>query len=225
MPTALIIGAVVAGGTSVASSVIGSHAATSAAQTQAAAGQKALDLEQQVYAQQRADLAPYRAIGNQGLLGLSNLQSQPTTMDPSGNGWSTLKNPNVAAGGTGPGTYGGYFASLGPTGAPPPATGTAVPRGQAPLPSPGAPPGGYSPAPPSATPRNPGGLGGPATMGTSGLPTLTSPGGSGGAGSAAGGPQMRSAGVLLRAPNGQTQVVDPSLVQHYVAQGAQIVGQ
>jgi hypothetical protein len=100
--TAIAVGAAVAGGAQIESSVIGSKAATSAAQTQAASGNKALDLQSSIYNQQQANLAPYRQIGSVGLAALGNLAGHPATMAPSGNGWVGLNSMTMPPG-SGPG--------------------------------------------------------------------------------------------------------------------------
>lgn len=63
--------AVAVAGGAVAGSLIQSQGAKSAAGTQSAAGQRAIDLQSQIYGQTRGDLSPYR---DAGLAALSRLQ-------------------------------------------------------------------------------------------------------------------------------------------------------
>lgn len=58
--------------TSLLGGALGSNAATSAAETQAAAGQRALDLQAAIYADQQARQAPYLQAGYEGLAGIRN---------------------------------------------------------------------------------------------------------------------------------------------------------
>ena len=71
------MGFIAAGIGAVAGGAIAAHGASSAADTQAAAGQKALDLQNQEYQQQRQDLAPWVATGSQANTTLSGLTSTP----------------------------------------------------------------------------------------------------------------------------------------------------
>jgi hypothetical protein len=150
--TAALIGLAIAGGvTSVVSSKMASNASHDAAQIQQTAAQKDLSLRQTVFNTQQQNMAPYRAIGLQGLAGASNLASQPPSMDPSGNGWSTLHNANAGPAGVPPvPNYSSFMNQPPPQGASAPApaptgtsqrvmpagttpTGTAIPRGTATL--------------------------------------------------------------------------------------------
>jgi hypothetical protein len=77
LSTALLIGAGIAGGTSLASAAIGSHAAGKASDQQQESADKALALQQQMYQQQRADVAPWRNAGGQAVTTLSGLMGLP----------------------------------------------------------------------------------------------------------------------------------------------------
>lgn len=59
--------AAIMGGSSIASGLIGSRASKKAAEQQAAAIRQAAEIQERMYQQQRADLAPYRDIGYQSL--------------------------------------------------------------------------------------------------------------------------------------------------------------
>lgn len=72
------ITAAVAGGASIIGGIVSSNAAKSAANTQADAADRAAQLQYEMYQQQREDLAPWRAAGQQGLNTLqSMLQAGP----------------------------------------------------------------------------------------------------------------------------------------------------
>lgn len=83
--TALAIGGITAAG-SVASSAIGAHAASSAADKQVTQENQALDFQKQVYADQQANQAPYLAAGKTSLSkimeGLSNGTFGPGSIKP-----------------------------------------------------------------------------------------------------------------------------------------------
>ena len=59
--------AAIMGGSSIASGLIGSRASKKAAEQQAAAIRQAAEIQERMFQQQRADLAPYRDIGYQSL--------------------------------------------------------------------------------------------------------------------------------------------------------------
>lgn len=62
-----VTAALIAGGATLASSLIGSRAAGKAADVQAGAARSAAELQKEQYEQTRADLAPWRAAGEQAL--------------------------------------------------------------------------------------------------------------------------------------------------------------
>ena len=62
-----VTAALIAGGATLASTLIGSRAAGKAADVQSAAARSAAELQQQQYEQTRQDLAPWRAAGEQAL--------------------------------------------------------------------------------------------------------------------------------------------------------------
>src|SRR6516164_3357950 len=97
MPIGAAIG--VAG---VAGAAISGSAAKSAASTQANAANQATAIQQQMYQQTRADLAPYRTTGSSSLPGLQALLG----VDANGNPISATQ-PNVN-GGAGAFTSGGF---------------------------------------------------------------------------------------------------------------------
>lgn len=110
--TAIALGtAAIAGGATVASSIIGSNAAKSAAETQAAAGNKALDLQKSIYDQQQQNLAPYRQAGNVGLASLTGRVANPGTLSSGGNGWVSSAGQPTLASMTAPPTGGAPMAS------------------------------------------------------------------------------------------------------------------
>lgn len=74
--TALAVGGNIAGG------VLGANAARDAAETQAQAAREALALQAGIYAQNRADMEPWRQAGTQALGSLQNLANQPLTYGP-----------------------------------------------------------------------------------------------------------------------------------------------
>lgn len=78
MPAAVAIPLIV-GAASTAATVYGAKksadASKNAARTQTAAGDQALGLQRDMYQQQQANLAPYRALGNGSLGNLGNFQS------------------------------------------------------------------------------------------------------------------------------------------------------
>lgn len=65
--TAALIGGVASAGAGVTSAVLGSHAATKAADVQAQEAQNALDFQKQVFAQQQENIAPWLAAGKTSL--------------------------------------------------------------------------------------------------------------------------------------------------------------
>lgn len=76
---ALLIGSGISALTQVGAAKIGSNASKKAADTQTAAGNKALALNEQIYNQQRQDQNPYMQAGQQGL---SNLQQLVGNQQP-----------------------------------------------------------------------------------------------------------------------------------------------
>lgn len=62
-----VTASLIMGGSSIASGLIGSKASKKAAEQQAAAIRQAAEIQERMYQQQRADLAPYRDIGYQSL--------------------------------------------------------------------------------------------------------------------------------------------------------------
>ncbi len=74
---AVAIAGVASAGASVASGVIGANAAESAAQTQANAEGKAINLQQQEWEQQQQNEAPYLQAGNEAVGDLSRLVTSP----------------------------------------------------------------------------------------------------------------------------------------------------
>lgn len=84
----IAIGASALGG--VASSVIGGHAAQSAANTQAEAANRSADLQHQAFEEARADLAPYRLYGQANLPVYSDFYK--TSADQLGQAFSDLYN-------------------------------------------------------------------------------------------------------------------------------------
>jgi hypothetical protein len=81
MPTTAITIGIISAGTQIASSAIQSHAASNATKAETAAGQQALQVEQQQYQQGRSDLAPYRQVGSGALSKLGQIFGVPMT-DP-----------------------------------------------------------------------------------------------------------------------------------------------
>jgi hypothetical protein len=195
--TALIVAGVLAAGSQIASSAIASHASQSAAQQQQQAAQKDLSLRQAVFNTQQQNLAPYRAIGLQGLAGASNIAAQSPSMDPSGNGWSTLRNPNAGPAGTPPvPNYSTFLQQPPPVGGPDP---TWASQRVAP---PGAQPTGQAIPRGTATLAQPNGA----------LPPLGGQGGQGGM-------------VTMRSPDGtETQQVPANTVSVWLQRGATVVG-
>lgn len=72
MPAAVAIPAIIGAAGSVGGALIQRHAANSATQAQTDASDKALNLQRDIYTQQRNDLAPYRE-GGAGAMSLLNL--------------------------------------------------------------------------------------------------------------------------------------------------------
>lgn len=83
--------AVAVAGGAVAGSLIQSQGAKSAASTQSAAGQRAIDLQGQIYGQTRSDLSPYREAGLAALTRLQRL------MGIGPEGASSPTNPEVGS--------------------------------------------------------------------------------------------------------------------------------
>lgn len=77
-PALFTAGATVASG--LGGALIGSHSAGNAANIQATAAQKALDVQKQIYDQQRADRAPYLAASTGALGSLGQLAQKPQYM-------------------------------------------------------------------------------------------------------------------------------------------------
>lgn len=75
--TAALVGGGLAAAGGVASAVIGSNAAKSAADTQANAEESAAQLQQQQYDQERSDLQPYRDLGTSAIPQLQTALSNP----------------------------------------------------------------------------------------------------------------------------------------------------
>lgn len=73
-----IIKSIIGVGGALGGAAIASKAQSAAAQTQADAIQKGVDLEEKMYQQDRADLEPYRAIGAGGLSQLGYLAGIPS---------------------------------------------------------------------------------------------------------------------------------------------------
>ncbi len=65
--TAALIGGALAAGGSIASAAIGSKAAKKAAKTQAESAQAGIDIQREQFEESRADLAPWRQVGEQAL--------------------------------------------------------------------------------------------------------------------------------------------------------------
>lgn len=80
MPVGATIGAI----GSVASAGIGAYSASKASDQQAAAAQNALNFQQQVYAQNQSNLAPYTTTGTNALYSLASLYGLPTPSNPGG---------------------------------------------------------------------------------------------------------------------------------------------
>jgi hypothetical protein len=87
LTAAIIAGSAIAAGSQIAAAKMASGAAKEAAKTQVASGEKALDLQREMYQQNRADFQPYLQGGTQafntlsGLMGLGGggaPQQQPT---------------------------------------------------------------------------------------------------------------------------------------------------
>lgn len=108
--TALLIGAGIAGGTSLAAAKMQSNAAQNAAQTQTNAANTALGLQGQMYQQQQQNLAPYMQTGYAAGQNLQNFLRGPgavgaTTIPGSAR---FLGIPTGPQAGVSPGTLGGY---------------------------------------------------------------------------------------------------------------------
>lgn len=83
MPVGAVIGGgLLAAGGAIGSAAISSHAAKSAAQTQANAGQQALNLQTQIYNRAQPMFAPYQQLGQQALGNLANTRPLVTSADP-----------------------------------------------------------------------------------------------------------------------------------------------
>lgn len=89
MPPA-VIGAIITAGAQVGSSAINSRAQGQAADKQAEAIEKGIDLQKQMYEQDRADFAPYRALGGGAVSNLAYLSGINLPAES-----STPKNPNA----------------------------------------------------------------------------------------------------------------------------------
>jgi hypothetical protein len=105
-----VVPAIIGAGAALGGAAIAAHGVTSAANTQAASSDKALQLQKELYEQQRRDLTPYRAAGQGAIgqlgygLGVSGFEGGPTsqmapsrpalppTMDP--NALVTLQSPD-----------------------------------------------------------------------------------------------------------------------------------
>lgn len=78
----LLAPALVQGGTSLVGGLLGANAATNAGETQARAAQEANALLAAIYAQQRADMAPWREAGVGALGQLTSLVQSPSSPSP-----------------------------------------------------------------------------------------------------------------------------------------------
>ena len=67
MPAAVAVPALIGGAASLGSAIIGSKAAKSASKQQIAAGDKALAVNERVYADQQRQMAPYMALGSDAM--------------------------------------------------------------------------------------------------------------------------------------------------------------
>ena len=76
MPAAVAIPAIASVVGAIGGGLISAHGASSAANTAAASSNKALDIQKQVYDQQRSDNAPYLASGTAALGRLGELANQ-----------------------------------------------------------------------------------------------------------------------------------------------------
>lgn len=104
----LIVSSIIGAGTSLAAAKIGANASKSAAATQQAASDKAVNVEQQQNSQTQAMLAPWLAAGGQGMQTLGGVLNpgrpyQPPVVGMPPQGPSSWWRPNEPHPGSGPG--------------------------------------------------------------------------------------------------------------------------